>query len=264
MSEKKDYGLKTYCPNETTFYRTHSAKGRLEISLALGEDFKKFKWLFQELVSDDGKTKQGSVIEFYCEPDELIGDFVHPVKSGRFGTMAMNDLKKALTGGSSYGVTLWSSNKGTEGKRGKYAEYREIKLQRSTQGDKDKVKTPYFLLSATVCDGYVEDKGNGRKLILPVKDENGRQQNATKIAFKLSWEQLTSIAYAIEREYNAYRTSQYVLADIKRLLVGADVSAATVKTTPAKKETVKKAPEAVTVDIDTGEVTDIDFDDLPF
>lgn len=277
MSNKdKDYGLKTFCPDETVFFRTHSQKGRLEISFALGEDFKKIKWLFQELVSgEDGRMKQGAAIEFYCDPDDLIGGFVHYIKNGRFGMIAANDIKKALSSNkASYGVTLWSSNRGTEGKRGEHAEYREIKLQRSTYYDKDKTKNkvPHFLLSAMVCDGYVKDMGGGKKLILPVQDSNGKPQNVDRVAFMLTYEQLVSMAYAIEREIDSYRTSQYVMADIRRLISGASASTPT-KDAPAKEEkkTVKKSSkktketEAVTIDINTGEVVDeVSFDDLPY
>ena len=295
MSEKLEYGLRTYVPTETVFYRDYTSKARLEISLALGEDFKKIKLLFQELEDgSDGKKHQKSLIEIYVDCDKIIGEFVHHVKSGRFGKMAQVDLKKAAeaksTNAKYYPLTLYQIQGGTmpnkygEGKRGQYGEYRELKLQRSSYFDRyfndqdpknrAKANTLRFLITVIKCDGMVSSQKAGQQLILPVKDASGNMQNATKINFMLTYEQLVSVAYAIEREINSYRTSQYVIAGMKRLLglqdtsnevktIDRQIASKQVNVDRGTGEVKEKEPTPVKEQVHI-EVYDTDLDDLPF
>lgn len=237
-----EYGLKTMLCEDTVFYRDYTSKVRMEVSLSIGEEFKKFKFLFQELEAlNDGtqKKRQKGSIEIYLDCEKAM-ELVHFIKNGRYGQMAKIDLQNATKNGY-FPNTFWMINGGTmpnmlkgDRQRGGKAEYRELRLKRSSFNDKllnsndpkerAKGNDIKFLLTAMACDGNVIDQKGGRKLITPVMNNN-RPQNSYTVNFMITYEQLIALAYAIERELCAYRTSQYMVAElVKKFGLVADNS----------------------------------------
>lgn len=231
------YGLRTTYANNRVFYTDYSSKARLEISLEIGDsDFKKFKFLFQELITErDGSKKEKDRIEMYFEPTDLLGELIPLVKSGRMRKIATEHLKLAIKALSENKVAaplvLFSKNGGTRDKRGAgVAEYREVKLERSNLNDhywnssdpkeKAKSKQVKYVLQAVKADGIVKEQGNGGQiLIVPKLDKNKRMTNMTRVSFPLTEKQINAIVNSILIELHAYRTSQYVVVEISRQLL---------------------------------------------
>lgn len=287
-----NFGLKTFTPTNTKFFEVVTSTGRIEAALAVGENnFEKIKITLQKLAKNkEGKTKQVGLIDFYVDVNEFVVNFVHDLRSDRFREKVSKDLQKGLEAAKNnetvYGQTFIQKIGGTpasrlkaEKARGGKAEYRELKLARSNYNDKlikssdtkdqVKAKTPRFVLSALKCDGEEKDMGAGRMLFVPIK-KDGKHQNAETVMIPLTYEQLMELSYAVEREVNAYRTAQYILASLNPKLEELErVKKAEAQANEINAEAVVSAPVEETQEVSKAEAKAVleaedDDDDIIF
>ena len=280
--ENTNYGLRTFSPKSREFFQRYSSTGRLSISLETGDNgFEKFKFNFQTLAptGNGNAKKQTANVQYYVDVDVALAELHALITSPNFTDSVKKDLLEGLTaakaGKTKAGKVFFTKNGGTMPERTKNrngnAEYRSITLSRSNYNDKNitgdekaqkRAKEPRFVLMATKCDGRVYAPANGvQKLIIAIKGQDGKLQNATTIMMPLTLSDVKAMATMLYVEYMAYRTAQYVAAPKPTMTATEVKKEATAVTNPTqttkKGEVVATAPtkpEDVVVD------EEIDFD----